>query len=175
MPTATRRIFFSQVINRYMYAASSAIVMNDYDKEPLPLTTQKWLKKTSKKKREVAGKRVSENFESFYVKRLDEYALANQESASKPPASLYKGSGEKAVVYPESGDKFTVNEIQKLIGSEKLNVYPVGTAYKLIVDVSGSNKPVNVIGSLLLGNLPETKGVTVIGNCILIPNHLLPK
>lgn len=159
-----------------MYAASSAIVMNDYDKEPLPLTTQKWLKKASKKKREVAGKRVSENFESYYVKRLDEYAVANQESANKPSATLYKETGEKIKVSPEFGAVFTVNELQKIIGSNKLGVYKVGSTSLLIVDANENNsKPVNVIGSLLLGNFPETKGTVVLGNCLLIPSHLMPK
>jgi len=159
-----------------MYSAPSGIVMNDYDQEPLPLTTQKWLKKAYKKKSKFAGKKVAENFESYFVKRLDEYAVANQESASKPAATLYKGTGEKLKVSPEFGAEFTVNELQKIIGSDKLGVYKVGSTSLLIVDANESNsKPVNVIGSLLLGNFPETKGTVVLGNCLLIPSHLMPK
>ena len=162
-----------------MYAASSAIVMNDYDKEPLPITTQKWLKKTSKNKSKFAGKKVAENFESYYVKRLDEYAVAGREEslpAKRPSASLYMGNGKSAEVQPEFGEKFTLNELKKIIGSELLGVYQIGTASQLVVDLDqDKEKEVNVRGSLLLGNFPKTKGKIVMGNCMLIPIDLMPE
>ena len=178
MPSAGRRIFFNQRISNSMYSAPSGIVMNDYDKEPLPLTTQKWLKKTSKKKSKFAGKRVSENFESYYVKRLDEYAIAGREEslpAKRPSASVYMGNGKSAEVQPEFGEKFTLNELKKIIGSESLGIYQIGTASQLVVDLDQSEKKeVNVRGSLLLGNFPKTKGKVVMGNCMLIPIDLMP-
>ena len=48
-----------------MYSAPSSIVMNNYDSEPLPLTTQKWLRKSMRKK-----KRVAESFANYYRRCL---------------------------------------------------------------------------------------------------------
>lgn len=45
-----------------MYSVPSGIVMNNYDSEPLPLTTQKWLRKSMRKKK----KKIHESFANYY-------------------------------------------------------------------------------------------------------------
>jgi hypothetical protein len=62
VPSAVRRIFFIRIISMCMYSAPSGIVMNDYDSEPLPLTTQKWLRKSMRKKK----KKIHESFANYY-------------------------------------------------------------------------------------------------------------
>jgi hypothetical protein len=47
-----------------MYSAPSGIVMNNYDAEPLPLTTQKWLRKHVRTRRK--SKKISESFANYF-------------------------------------------------------------------------------------------------------------